>query len=271
MEYQPQTWHYGIIAQHWAEFENHSVDAPDVAYYRKQIERFGDPALDLGCGTGRLLIPFVEDGLDLDGCDISADMIAGCREKADAKGVSPNLYVQAMHELDLPRTYRTILLCGSFGIGGTRQQNAQALGRIYEHLDPGGALLLDQEMPYGGGSWYWKDWLKENRAQLDPEFWTPPETETAADGREYRTQFRLADIDPLEQVLVQQLRVELWQNGQLVAEEERTLTSNIYFKNELVLMLQQAGFAEIEVYGDFTDEKATADHDQLVFVARKKP
>ena len=42
---------------------------------------------------------------------------------------------------------------------------------------------------------------------------------------------------------LQQMRAELWQNGQLLEEEERTLTSNIYFKNELVLMLQRAGFA----------------------------
>ena len=77
MSTQPQTWHYGLIAQHWAEFENHSLDAPDVAYYREQIERYGEPALDLACGTGRLLLDYLQDGLDVDGCDISPDMVAG--------------------------------------------------------------------------------------------------------------------------------------------------------------------------------------------------
>ena len=38
MKHEPQTWHYGLMAQHWAEFENHSLDAPDIAYYQKQIE-----------------------------------------------------------------------------------------------------------------------------------------------------------------------------------------------------------------------------------------
>ena len=269
MNNQPQTWHYGIMAQHWAEFENHSLDAPDVAYYLEQIKQNGQPALDLACGTGRLLIPYLREGLDVDGCDISADMLAGCREKAAQEDLSPNLYVQAMHELDLPQTYRTIVICGSFGIGGTRQQDAQALRRIYEQLEPGGVLVFDQQMPYGGGSWYWKEWLKENRAQLDPNFWTPSEREVASDGREFRIRFRLADVNPLDQILVQQTHAELWQDGQLIAEEERTLTANIYFKHELLLMLQQAGFDEIEVCGGFTDEVATPEHDVLVFVARK--
>ena len=34
--------------------------------------------LDVACGTGRLLIPYVADGLDVDGCDVSPDMIALC-------------------------------------------------------------------------------------------------------------------------------------------------------------------------------------------------
>ena len=59
MKHEPQTWHYGLMAQHWAEFENHSLDAPDIAYYQKQIENHGLPALDVACGTGRLLLPYL--------------------------------------------------------------------------------------------------------------------------------------------------------------------------------------------------------------------
>ena len=43
MKYQPQTWHYGIVAQSWAEFQNYSVDGPEIAYYQKFIERYGQP------------------------------------------------------------------------------------------------------------------------------------------------------------------------------------------------------------------------------------
>ena len=44
----------------------------------------------------------------------------------------------------------------------------------------------------------------------------------------------------------------------------------MYFKNELLLMLNVAGFREISVRGDYTDERATADHEELVFTAIKE-
>ena len=92
----PATWHYGLVAKWWAEF---TEDGPEIAYFQKHVER-GQPALDVACGTGRLLIPFLRAGLDVDGCDVSADMIAVCREKAEREGLSPTLFVQPMHELE---------------------------------------------------------------------------------------------------------------------------------------------------------------------------
>lgn len=268
MKIEPQTWHYGIVAQHWAEFENFRLDAPDVAFYQTHIENGGQPALDVACGTGRLLLPYLRAGLDVDGCDISPDMLALCREKARREGYSPNLYQQAMHELDLPRSYRTIFICGSFGIAGTRQQDAQALQRFYDHLTPGGVLLLDLPAPYGEGS-PWNLWQKKNRQHLDPEWWPDPERERASDGTDFIMRSRIADLDPLEQVITLQYWAQRWQGDQLLGDEEHTLTSNIYFKNELLMMLKQAGFEEVTVQGDFTEEQATPEHGDLVFIARK--
>jgi hypothetical protein len=49
----PSTWHHGLVAKWWAEF---AEDGPEIAYFQKHVER-GQPALDVACGTGRLLIP----------------------------------------------------------------------------------------------------------------------------------------------------------------------------------------------------------------------
>lgn len=72
MKEQPQTWHYGLVAKWWAEF---NWSGPEIDYYRRFIEEGGEPALDVGCGTGRLLLPWLRAGLDVDGCDVSPDMI----------------------------------------------------------------------------------------------------------------------------------------------------------------------------------------------------
>jgi hypothetical protein len=42
-----------------------------------------------------------------------------------------------------------------------------------------------------------------------------------------------------------------------------------YGMNELILMLERAGFSDIQIYGDYSEEPATADHGDLVFIARK--
>ena len=76
----PQTWHHGLVAQWWSKF---NTEGPEIAYFQGLIERYGQPALDVACGTGRLLLPYLRAGLDVDGCDISPDMLTRCREKAE--------------------------------------------------------------------------------------------------------------------------------------------------------------------------------------------
>src|SRR5918999_728203 len=165
----PQTWHYGLVARWWAEFNE---GGPEIDYFRRFIERDGQPALDVACGPGRLLLPYVRAGLDVDGCDVSADMIALCREQAEREGLSPTLFIQAMHELDPPRTYRTVFL------------------------------------------------------------------------------------DPLEQQAVLEMRAYMWLDGELLAEEEHRITLNLYLRNELLLMLDRAGFVDVAVHGDHEEQEA---------------
>ena len=261
----PETWHYGLVAQWWAHFT--AARPEELTYYRQAIERYGQPALDLGCGTGRLLRPLLEAGLDVDGSDISPDMLALCRELAARAGMESRLYAQAMHALDLPRTYRTIYICDSFGIGGQRHQDAEALRRCYHHLAPGGALVFSHHLPYGDAD-DWPYWLPEERKRL-PEAWPEPGSQRAANGDAYEWQSRLAAFDPLEQRQTLQVRVTLRREGQLVAQEEQTLHGIAYFRNEILLLLERAGFGTITVYGGYTEEAATADDTMLVFVAER--
>jgi SAM-dependent methyltransferase len=266
---QPQTWHYGLMARWWAEFVVEGGE--DLAYFQRAVERYGQPALDLACGAGRLLIPMRQAGLDVDGCDISHDMIALCRERAERAGVTPALYVQAMHELDLPRTYRTIYMCGSFGIGGRREQDQEALRRCYQQLAPGGTLVFDVYLPYGDAE-EWRYWRPEERGNL-PLPWPEPgptDRRRSANGEELERYFRLVDVDPLEQRITKQVRASLWREGKLVSQEERTILLNLYFRNEVLLFLELAGFRDVAVYRHGSEEPATSGDSAIVFAARKQ-
>ena len=57
MAEQTRTWHHGLVARWWAEF-NQGGD--DIEVFRSEIAHSGEPVLDAGCGTGRLLLPFLE-------------------------------------------------------------------------------------------------------------------------------------------------------------------------------------------------------------------
>jgi hypothetical protein len=113
----------------------------------------------------------------------------------------------------------------------------------------------------------WDGWLSEKRQAL-PEPW-PEEGRhrLAADGSEYVDRFRDLAFDPLEQSFTRAVRLEKWHSGRLVASEEYSLRGDIYFKNEMLLMLEKAGFSEITVLGDYTDQPAGADSEELVFSA----
>jgi SAM-dependent methyltransferase len=139
-----ETWHHGLVADWWAEF---NTGGPEIDYFGQFVED-AQPALDAGCGSGRLLLPWLRAGYDVDGCDVSADMVARCRDLAHREGLAANVWVQALHELAPPRRYRAIVACGVFGLGSTREQDKKALRRFHESLEPGGTLLLDNEVPY---------------------------------------------------------------------------------------------------------------------------
>jgi hypothetical protein len=213
-----------------------------------------------------VLLPILRAGVDIEGCDISGDMLHFCRNRAASEGFIPNLYNQPMHTFQLPRKYKTIYICDSFGLAGSRENDLEALRRCYAHLEDAGALLLNIETEYTSPE-SWALWLREKRQALPQPWPEDSQGRLAADGSEHIGRFRILNINPLEQSYTRQVRLEKWQSGQLVASEEYTLRGNMYFKNELLLMLRVAGFREVTVRGDYTDEPATADHDQLLFTA----
>lgn len=266
MDNQPQIWHYGLVARSWAELERDP--GPEGAYFQHLVEHHGQPALDLGCGTGRLLLPMVKSGLDVDGSDLSEDMLALCQERALAEDLSVRLYAQPMHLLDLPRRYKTIFACGVVGLGGDRKLTQQAMHRAYDHLRQGGCFAFDYT-PRWNDPPAWMSRLPENRRSLPQEWPESGERDRLPDGTELEMVARTVETNALEETAVRQIRARLYQDGKLLKEEIHTQHLEDYSKNELVMMLERAGFQEIKITGDYTDEPATQDHGQLVFIAIK--
>jgi SAM-dependent methyltransferase len=263
-----QTWHYGLVATWWDEFNR---EGPEIEFFRRYVEP-GQPALDVCCGTGRLLLPYLHAGLDVDGCDISPDMLERCRARAEREGLPPpTLLVQATHELDPPRRYRTAYMCGGFGLGGDRADDVEGLRRIYDCLEPGGTFVVDNEVPYARGN-PWPQWQEGRDEYPRPRREGVPgadERRTGSDGAEYALRSRILELEPLEQRVVYEMRAYKWCAGELVAEEEHRLCMTLYFTHELKLLLERAGFRDIELLAGYDDRPPTGDDAFVVFVARK--
>src|SRR5436190_23652657 len=72
-------------------YDTHLADSPLPAIDQRFCERhFTTPGrlLDLGCGTGRLLLPFASRGFWGLGVDLSAEMLRVAGDKAAAAGVA---------------------------------------------------------------------------------------------------------------------------------------------------------------------------------------
>ena len=148
-------------------------------FYRQVILRAGQPALDVGCATGRLLLAYLEAGIDTDGVDVSPEMLAIVRRKAAARGldVSRRLFRQSMDGLALPRRYRTIVVSSStFQLLTEPEAAGAALQRFAQHLEPGGTLVMSLMLlgtrppPAPVYTTEWSGWWEATRPDDDAVF-----------------------------------------------------------------------------------------------------
>ena len=149
---------------------------------------------------------------------------------------------------------------------------SKACRRLYEHLEPGGLLLLDNEVPYAV-SGIWPLWQKDERQAL-PKPWLElgnGDRRQGSDGAEYELRSRVVELDPVTQCVTLEMRADMWVDGEHVAAEEHVLRMSMYFTHELVSLLELAGFTDVTLRGDYTDEEPSPDTEFVVFIARKPP
>ena len=114
----------------------------------------------------------------------------------------------------------------------------------------------------------WPFWQSEAKAQL-PLPWPIDILEASSDDQAYALHHRLVAFDPLEQQLTREMRILDYVDRRVVTDHIYPLTENLYFRNELRMLLEIAGFAIEAEHGDWTDALASAEHKVIVYIARK--
>jgi len=231
-----------------------SYQAP-VSFFADLIRDGGEPALELGCGTGHPLLPLVARGLQVEGLDSSSDMLIRCKTKAEAQGLQVALHQQEMQSFTLPTRYRTIFFAGaSFMLLPDLEEATRTLQRIYHHLEPTGRMVIPLYIPP----------LSPEAASAD-EQWRSREKVREADGATLRVSERF-HYESSHQLRVATLRYEVLHANHVTQSEERSWVLRWYSQEEFRRLLLQVGFANTAAMRE-NGKPAKATDSAFVFIA----
>lgn len=226
----------------------------DAAFYRSLARKTGGPVLELGCGSGRVLLPIARAGIECAGLDPSRTMLARLRKNDPPSNL--RLVQARMQDFDLPGE-RFALVYSAFRAFQhllTVEDQLSCLAAVRRRLAPGGTFALDVFAP------------KLDRIAVihEPEFleleWKEGDTNVR----------RLTSVtrDPAAQVMEVTFRHEIRRPGR--RPESRTVSTKMryLFRYELEHLLARAGFSGIQVFGGFDRRPYDYFSGETVAVAR---
>jgi len=222
----------------------------DVAFYVAEAVRAGGPVLELGCGTGRILVPSVQAGARMTGLDASETMLRQLRAKLPAADVHQG----DMRSFDLKRRFALVTI--PFRALGHVLEVAEQLAvfrNVLRHLEPEGRMVFDFFQP-------------------DPSYLVGPQAERLdVERREGDVTFRrFSTTVPhvWKQVTDVTMRWEVEGPDGAIEHHSATFPMRWYHRFELEHLLARAGFAVDALYGAFDRSPLGPDSKDLIFVAR---
>ncbi len=232
----------------------------DIPRVLELAEETGGPVLDLGCGTGRLTIPLLQEGFEVFGLDCDERMLDILRAKTAALPEEDRarltILQQDMRWCSTPRP-ASLAVCSTntFLYLGSLDDQRQALRSIAGCLKPGGTLWLDVFVP------------KPNPSADEPYLTSRllPDSGTLL---LYGTQTREDHFS--ERSLVNAFTMLLPRDGQPQVYLQNWTYAWLH-PNELRLLLESTGFRLTVLLGDYDGREADESSVQMVAIAERNP
>lgn len=237
----------------------------DVQFFVDMARETGGPVLEVGCGTGRVLIPTARAGFEIMGLDVSPAMLAQCRRKVANEPVAVRQRVELveadMRQFDLGRRFALITTpFRGFQHALTVEDQFTCLASLRRHLADDGRLVLDIFNPS-------MTFLTRDNVGVEEMDGTPF---TMPDGCQVVSGQRILVRDYCTQT----------QDGELIYDlthldgrcERRILSFRLRytFRFEAEHLLARAGFAIEALYADYDKKPYGSIYPgELIFVARK--
>jgi SAM-dependent methyltransferase len=227
----------------------------DIAYYLEVFHGHLGSALELACGTGRLLLPLAQSGVAIEGLDSAPDMLAILRKKAALLGLDDiQLYEQSMQEFAIPKKFDSIFIAGgTFQLLIPYEDALACLRCAHQHLRDDGSLLIDVFVP-------WDDIQRGSSSN-----YSVVRDAMRVDGSRGIVLERF-EIDITAQLKKGVYRYEFYKDSRLAECFVKDLWVRWYWKDEFVKLLTAAGFSNVQT---LTDSSLYQEGHVYVFRARK--
>lgn len=211
--------------------------AEALAFYQEYALMAQGTILEPMCGSGRFLIPMLQAGCCAEGFDASLHMLEAFKQRWSklSREQSPvwQAYVQ-----DFANDKRYVLIFvpfGSWGLITDVQESQRCLKKMYDHLVPGGTLLLEIEtttsVPQPTGVWHHGEQQRADGSLITVDM--------------------LPHYDVASQLFTAECRYASIVNEQVVAQEVEFFEQYLYRHNEMDYMLGAAGFTIIKKYSNY--------------------
>lgn len=241
-----------------ADYRHYDDDLAAIADLAGEV---GDPILELGCGTGRALIPLAAAGHSITGVDISPALLQAAKAKVQGANYASHitLHEADLRTFDLPNKDFAFAFCTSNTLMHltTQADQVAALRNAHRHLRPDGLLFVDLFNP-DPARLLAVNGLTELADQWD---------DSATGAHVLKWSVRTVDLaEQLQETLF--IYEEILPNGQC----RRTacpFTLRFLWRSEAELMLQTAGFEVEDVWGDFDGAPYSGAGEHLILLARK--
>jgi SAM-dependent methyltransferase len=231
----------------------------DLQMYRDFALAADGPILELGCGTGRVLIPLAHDGHRITGLELSGAMLANAQAKVDAQHLNDQItLVQGdMRDFEIPSRFGLAFIpINTFMHCYDTQQQLACLRCVHRHLQPGGQFIVDVYHPDPQAL------LESDGRLVSQGTAVHPETGNTV----HRLYARRLDLAAQTQDITF-IMDEIDSTGK-VQRVLFPLRMRFVYRYEMELLLRLAGFSLEAVYGSYDLEPFDSSSDKMIFVAR---
>lgn len=222
--------------------------ADDIPFYTDLAQEKGAPILELGCGTGRLLLPLAKAGFQITGLDISPEMLEVAKRKIEAESVSHLVSLQLgdMCDFSLGETYNLIIIPYSNCLEPeTEEEIASVLKCSFDHLNSGGYLVIDNVF-IGEGTQ--KEWGKDKFKNVLIDKKTVPEPQNP----DSLLSFVEVDmLDAKKRISRRDILVYHIGTDGSIRQKHFYITWRYVTPERMTEMLKACGFVQIDVYGGY--------------------